>query len=61
MIHPEQSAFRAAPRSFTEIDRDEIIRQTIDEAERRLSAMTVNTLYRQAFKLAIRVLRGMRP
>lgn len=61
MLHAEQAPFTPPRRSFTEIDRDEIVRQTLAEAESRLSAMTVNALYRQAFKLAIKVLRGMRP
>lgn len=61
MIHPEQSAFRPPQRSYTEIDRDEIVRQTLKEVETRLMAMNVNHTYRQAFKVIVRLLNGMKP
>jgi hypothetical protein len=61
MLQAEQKPYSPPRRSLSEIDRDEIVRQTLAEAEARLIEMPVNALYRQAFKLAIRVLRGMRP
>lgn len=61
MIQAELVPFTPLRRSLTDQDRDEIVRQTLKEAESRLTAMPVNALYRQAFKLAIKVLRGMRP
>jgi hypothetical protein len=61
MIQAELAPFTPPRRSLTDQDRDEIVRQTLKEAESRLTAMPVNALYRQAFKLAIRVLRSMRP
>lgn len=61
MLHAEQAPFTPPRRSLTEVDRDEIVRQTLREVEQRLMTMTVNSLYRQAFKLVIKVLHGMKP
>jgi len=61
MIYPEESPFKPPPRSFTEMDRDEIVRQTLTEVETRLSSINVNHTYAQAFKLVSKVLRAMKP
>lgn len=61
MIHAEQTPFTPPRRSFTEMDRDEIVRQTLREIEVRMNAMTVNYTYRQAFKVIVKILRGMKP
>lgn len=61
MIHVEPEPFRPPRRSFTEIDRDEIVRQTLTEVETRLQRMNVNKLYGTAFRLAIKVIRSMKP
>ena len=61
MLHAEQTPFTPHRRTLSEVDRDEIVRQTLKEVEHRLTTMTVNSLYRQAFKLAIKVLHGMKP
>jgi hypothetical protein len=57
----EQKAFRPAPRSFTEIDRDEIVRQTLDEVARRLGALGGNATYRRAFEISANLARAMKP
>lgn len=61
MIHPEQTPFQPPRRGFAEIDRDEIVRQTISEVENRLNAVVVNPTYRAAFKVVVKILRGMKP
>lgn len=61
MIHAEQTPFAPSRRSFTEIDRDEIVRQTLAEIESRMLALNCNSLYRQAFKVVIKIIRGMKP
>lgn len=61
MIQVNPSAFKPEPRSFSEIDRDEIVRQTLNEVERRLNEQHGNSLYRQAWKVAIRIMHGMKP
>jgi hypothetical protein len=61
MIPVEQSKFKPPQRSFSEIDRDEIVRQTLKEVERRVLGMNVNPTYRMAHKQVIRILQGMKP
>lgn len=61
MIHAEQTPFAPLRRSLSEIDRDEIVRQTLVEIESRMMALNVNSLYRQAFKVVIKIIRGMKP
>lgn len=40
------------PRSFTEIDRDEIVRQALEEAAKRIEARDGNVSYRHAWRTA---------
>lgn len=61
MIQVEQSTFRPPQRSFSEMDRDEIVRQTLAEVERRIAALSVNATYRMAHKQVLRILHGMKP
>lgn len=61
MIHIEQSTFRPPHRSLSEIDRDEIVRQTLNEVERRIKDQHGNTLYRQAWKVILKIVHGMKP
>lgn len=61
MIHAEQTPFTPPRRSLTEIDRDELVRQTLKEVEARMNALVVNNTYRGAFKVVSKILRGMRP
>lgn len=61
MIQVEQSTFRPPQRSFSEIDRDEIVRQTLAEVERRIGSLSVNATYRMAHKQVLRILHGMKP
>jgi hypothetical protein len=61
MIHAEQAPFTPPRRSLTEIDRDELVRQTLKEVEARMNALVVNNTYRGAFKVVSKILRGMRP
>lgn len=60
-IHAEQTPFKPEPRSFTELERDDIVRGTLKEVEKRLLDMRVNNTYRAAFKVAIKILNGMKP
>jgi hypothetical protein len=61
MIPVEQSTFKPPQRSYSEVDRDEIVRQTLKEVERRLAALSVNHTYRMAHKQVVRILHGMKP
>lgn len=61
MIRVEESTYRPPQRSFNEMDRDEIVRQTLKEVERRMSALNVNATYRMAHKQVLRILHGMKP
>lgn len=61
MIHAELTPFTPPRRSLTEIDRDEIVRQTLKEIEARMAAVNVNHTYRAAFKVVQRILHGMKP
>jgi hypothetical protein len=61
MIHVEQSSYRPPQRSYSELDRDEIVRQTLKEVERRINEQRGNALYRQAWKVVIKILHAMNP
>lgn len=61
MIHAEQTPYVPPRRTLTEIDRDEIVRQTLREIEDRMKSVSVNKTYGQAFKVVIKILRGMKP
>jgi hypothetical protein len=61
MIHVEQATFRPPQRSFSEMDRDEIVRQTLSEVEKRIKDQHGNTLYRQAWKVILKIVHGMKP
>lgn len=61
MIHVDETAFRPAQRSFSEMDRDEIVRQTLSEVEKRIKDQHGNTLYRQAWKVILKIVHGMKP
>lgn len=61
MIRVEPVPFNPPVRHLTEIERDDIVRRTLEEVERRLNAQTVNTLYQQAFKVVFKILQSMMP
>lgn len=48
-------------RSFTEMDRDEIVRQTLEEAAKRLQSINGNPTYKRAWEIAAQKLRLMKP
>jgi hypothetical protein len=48
-------------RTLGEIERDDIVRATISEAVARLSKQHGNATYRAAWKVAIKILKGMQP
>jgi hypothetical protein len=57
----EQTAFQPASRSLPEIHRDEIVRQTLEEAALRLLALHGNRTYCRAFEISAQLLRKMKP
>lgn len=61
MIHAEQTPFTPPVRSLSEMDRNQIVRETINEIEARLKGVNVNHTYRQAFKVVVKILHGMKP
>lgn len=48
-------------RSLTEIDRDEIVRQTLEEAAKRLEGRSGNKIYQMAWRKAGLLIRAMKP
>jgi hypothetical protein len=56
-----QQVFVASSRSLGEIDRDEIVRQTLEEGARRLEVLHGNSTYRRAFGIAAKLLRTIKP
>lgn len=48
-------------RSYTEIDRDEIVRQTLEAAAKRIEARQGNPTYQTAWRTAAKVIRAMKP
>lgn len=61
MIHAKQVPFRPPVRTLSEMDRNQIVRETIDEIENRLCATSVNKTYQSAFKVVVRIIREMKP
>lgn len=61
MIHAEQTPFNPPVRSLSEMDRNQIVRETIIEIEKRMNAIGANHTYRQAFKVVVKILHGMKP
>jgi hypothetical protein len=48
-------------RTYTEIDRDEIVRQALEEAAKRVEAYNGNTIYQMAWRKAALLIRAMKP
>lgn len=61
MIRLEPQPFTPPVRTLTEIERDDIVRQTIAEGIYRLECKSGNATYRQAWKIAVNILKGMEP
>lgn len=57
----EQPKFYPPRRTYAEIDRDEIVRQTLEEGIKRIANLGGNTTYQRAFEIAARVLKAMKP
>jgi len=56
-----QSPIQPPQRSYAEIDRDEIVRQVLEEAAKRIEALHGNPVYRTAWKRTVLMLRAMKP
>lgn len=61
MIRAEVIPFTPPVRSLSEIERDDIVRRTIAEGINRIDRQHGNATYRQAWKIAINILNGMKP
>lgn len=61
MIRPEAKPFQLENRALTIVERNDIVRQVVDEAEQRILALAGNPTYRRAWKIALRALDGMKP
>lgn len=48
-------------RSYSELERDEIVRQTLEEAARRIEGRQGNAVYKSAWRTAAVLLRAMKP
>lgn len=48
-------------RSYSEIDRDEIVRQTLEEAAKRIETYGGNKIYQTAWRKASLLIRAMKP
>jgi hypothetical protein len=60
-IQAQHKPFRPEQRYLTDIERDEIVRQTLKEIEARMDATHVNPTYAAAFKIVKKIARGMKP
>lgn len=56
-----QAKIQPPPRSYAEIDRDEIVRQALEEAAKRLERRDGNATYRRAWEISAALLRAMKP
>jgi hypothetical protein len=61
MIQAERKPFQPEHRYLTDIESDNIVRQTLEEVEARMAATHVNPTYAQAFKIVVKIMRGMKP
>jgi hypothetical protein len=48
-------------RALSDIERDDIVRQTLEQAAARVEGHNGNPTYRLAWKVAARIIRGMKP
>jgi len=60
MIVTHEQPFHAPVKRLSDLEREDIMRQVLDEAERRILALDGNPTYRQAWKIAIKTLHGMK-
>ena len=61
-VHIEElPPFVPPRRSYTEVDRDEIVRQTLEEAARRIESRQGNPTYQTAWRTAAKIIRAMKP
>lgn len=60
MITPQESTFEIPVRRLSDLEREDIVRQVLAEAERRILALDGNPTYRQAWKIAVKTLHGMK-
>lgn len=61
MIHIEGRPFQPPAVAVHDLERDEIVRRTLEEVERRILSVDTNALYRQAWKVVIKILHSMKP
>lgn len=61
MIRAEANPFSPVVRNLSDIERDDIVRKTIAEGINRIDRQHGNPTYRQAWKIAINILKGMEP
>lgn len=56
-----QTPIAPSCRSHDEIDRDDIVRQSLEEAAKRLENYSGNSIYRMAWRKAAMLIRAMKP
>lgn len=61
MIKVEEAPVTTVSRSVAEIERDDIARQALEAAARRIEAQQGNRLYMLAWKVAARIVRSSKP
>ena len=61
MIRLEAEVVRPEVRSINDIERDDIVRRSLEEAAVKVERLSGNQTYTQAWKIAARMIRSMKP
>jgi hypothetical protein len=55
------SKYQPLTRTMPEIERDDLVRQTLEQAAHQLECQDANPTYRMAWRAAAKILRQMKP
>ncbi len=55
------SKFQPFTRTLPEIERDDLVRQTLEQAAHQLESQDANPTYRMAWRAGAKILRAMKP
>lgn len=61
MIQVEEQPVTTVSRSVADIERDDIARQALEAAARRVESQQGNQLYMRAWQIAARIIRASKP
>lgn len=61
MIIPESEPVKIAYRPLTDIERDDVARQALEQAASRIERQFGNPTYQRAWEIAAQIVRAMKP